>query len=69
MAKYLVTMLIGVIVEAEDDAHAREKASLPLRLGALPGVCAVSMTGSRLSVEDDEHGIQKRLNEMSRGAT
>lgn len=66
MAKHLVTMLIGVIVEAENAEAAGNKASLPLQLGALPGVCAVSMTGTRLATEDDENGgIQRKLNAMA----
>ena len=66
MAKHLVTMLVGIIVEAEDKDAALKKASLPLQYGALPGLCAMVSTGARLATEDDENGgIQRKIEAMN----
>lgn len=62
MAKILVTMLVGIVVEADDEQQALRKASTPLLHGAIPGVCAVVSTGARpAKPEDEAGGIQRRI--------
>lgn len=53
MAKHLVTMLVGVIVEAPDADAAKRKARLPFDHGLLPGVIGVVPNGARLATETD----------------
>lgn len=65
MAKILVTMLVGVVVDADDEQQALRKASAPLLHGAIPGVCAVVGTGTRPATPQDEAGsIQRRIDAL-----
>lgn len=62
MPKYLVTMLIGRIVEAETPEDANTIASRPFLYGAVPGVVGVALSGTREALpQDEDDSLQERI--------
>ena len=51
--KRLVVMLVGVVVDAADEAEAASKATLPLHHGLLPNLTKVVVSATRSATPEE----------------
>lgn len=65
MAKHLVTMLVGVIVDADDCESATKKALVPFQFGILPNLVGAVSSGTRLADDGDTpEGFAERMKKI-----